>query len=178
MARFTRHPGASWAGILTAVSLLVPYPAAAQSAPKTAPPPGAKVQANAKTPEELDRIRDAVHRDAALKIDDGVVRFYLQINAPNLTIADLMRSGDLKHGPVANAPVTHSEFLAMVTPREVYAGGIRANEVAQVAITGLIGQMLAKKAFQSVTDLWRARQIREMGERIDQELAALRGGGK
>jgi hypothetical protein len=34
--------------------------------------------------------------------------------------------------------------------------------------------MLVKRAFESITDSWRARQIRELNERIDRELAAIR----
>jgi hypothetical protein len=174
-----RAPGARrWAtGIGLAVCLTAtPALAAAQSAPRVAPPPNAKVQAATTSPVDLGRIRDAVNRDPAIKVDDGLVRFYLQINAPRLTIADLMKDEDLKHAPVAGAPITHSEFLAMVTPKEVYGGGgIRPTELAQMAITGIIGQILAKKAFESITDTWRARQLREINERIDLELAALRG---
>ncbi|HUF48739.1 MAG TPA: hypothetical protein VMM93_13060 [Vicinamibacterales bacterium] len=155
---------------------IVPLPAAAQST--TGPPPNAKVAAG-RSAVDLDRIREAVSRDPAIKVDDGLVRFYLQINAPRVTIADLMKDEDLKHAPVAGAPITHREFLAMVTPKEVYGGGgIRPTELAQMAITGIIGQMLAKKAFESITDTWRARQIREINERIDLELASLRGRDK
>lgn len=163
-------------GIGLALCLAVsPSVAAAQSAPRVAPPPDAKAQAATKSPEELDRIREAVGREPALKVDDGVVRFYLQINAPRVTIADLLKDEDLKYAPVRGAPITHSEFLTMVTPKEVYGGGgIRPTELAQMAITGLIGQILAKKAFESITDTWRARQLRDINDRIDAELAALK----
>ena len=70
--------------------------------------------------------------------------------------------------------VRDGEMFGLIGPDG--AGGIRPTEMAQIAITSIVGQMLAKKAFQSITDMWRARQIREMGERIDAELAALKGG--
>ena len=69
------------------------------------------------------------------------------------------------------------ESLEQTFHSYIHLSGLHLScEMAQIAITSIVGQMLAKKAFQSITDMWRARQIREMGERIDAELAALKGG--
>jgi len=179
-------------GCLTAIGVLavvcvagLPAPASAaapwdstQSSAQSGPPPDAKVPLP-QTAVDLDRIREGINREPGFKFDESQVRFYLQILAPKPNFSDYVKDGDLQHGPVAGAQMTHREFLDMVTPKELYSSaGIRPTEVLQMAITGLVGQMLVKKAFESVTDAWRARQIREINERIDLELAALRGKGK
>jgi hypothetical protein len=162
---------------LTAAALCVgslARPAAAEPSPQT-PPPDARVQTPRTSPQELDRIRQAVNRDPVFKLDESQVRFYLQVLAPKPDFSDFVRGQDLQQGVVAGAPMTHREFLDMVTPKELYSeAGIRPTEVLQMAITGLVGQMLVKRAFESITDSWRARQIRELNERIDRELAAIR----
>jgi hypothetical protein len=159
----------------TAVALMPPP----QSAGQAAPPAGTAVQDPPSRPADLDRIRTAVSRDPAFKFDESQIRFYLQVMAPTPTFADFVKGQDLTSGPVADAPITHQDFLDMVTPKELYsAAGIRPTEALQFAITGLVGQMLVKRAFDSITDSWRARQIRELNQRIDSELAALRGRDK
>lgn len=173
-------------GVLLAVCLIgLPAPSSAaapsgpaQSSAQSGPPPDAKIPLP-QTAADLDRIREAVGREPSFKFDDSQVRFYLQILAPKPNFSDYVKDADLLHGPVAGAQMTHREFLDMVTPKELYSSaGIRPNEALQMAITGLVGQMLVRKAFESVTDAWRARQIKEINERIDLELAALRGKGK
>jgi hypothetical protein len=147
--------------------------AAVQASAQAAPPATATVQQSA--PVDLNRIRDAVARDPAFKFDESQIRFYLQVLAPEPTFSDFVKGQDLTSGVVADAPITHQDFLDMVTPKELYsAAGIRPTEALQFAITGLVGQMLVKRAFESITDTWRARQLRELNERIDLELAALR----
>jgi len=156
------------------VALCLPLaarPAAAQAT--------ATVQPSQVTPPDLDRIRDAVARDPAFKFDESQIRFYLQVLAPAPTFSDFVKNRDLMSGVVADAPMSHREFLDMVTPKELYsAAGIRPVEALQFAVTGLVGQIMLQRAFESATDAWRARQIRELNERIDAELAALRARGR
>ena len=138
------------------------------------PPPTIRLTPQS-TQSELDRIRQAVSREPAFTFDESQVRFYLQVLAPKPTFADFVKDQDLMYGPVPNSQMTHREFLDMVTPKELYSqAGIRPTEALQMAATGVALQWLITKAFESATDNWRARQIRELNERIDQELAALR----
>ncbi len=174
--RTERLPFAALAAL--AVCLVAP-PGAAGSpgqAGQAVPPATARVRA----PEaDLSRIREAVTRDPAFKFDESQIRFYLQVMAPAPTFADFVKDQDLSSGAVAGTPMSHREFLEMVTPKELYsAAGIRPTDALQFAITGLVGQILVKKAFDSITDSWRARQIRELNERIDSELAAIRNRNK
>jgi hypothetical protein len=171
---------ATWTVTIATGALLVCVPAAAGARqagnpPKT--PPQEQAQAR-KSAEELERIREAVRSTPAIRIREGQVQFYLQVVAPRMTFEDYAKNRDLTSGPVPRAGMTHGEFLSMVTPRELYGGGgIRPGEALQMAVTGLVGQMLVKKAFKSATDYWRARELREINERIDAELASLRGRG-
>jgi len=156
--------------VVVGVCLTWAWPATAQTGNPPATP-----QTSQLSPPDLDRIRDAVTRGPAFKFDENQIRFYLQVVAPKPTFADFVKDQDLMSGPVADAPMTHREFLDMVTPKELYsAAGIRPVEALQFAVTGLVGQIMLKRAFESATDAWRARQIRELNERIDAELAALR----
>ena len=85
---------------------------------------------------------------------------------------------DLKNGPVARAPMRHSEYLNMVTPQELYgSGGITALELLQGAVVNALGHWLVRKAMNDLGKAENEREVQEIRERIDRELAALRGGG-
>ena len=77
--------------------------------------------------------------------------------------------------------MTHQEFMAMVTPKELYSsGGIRASELLQWSAVNVLGFGLLKKAFNGIRDAKSETEIREIREQIDRELEALRlakGGG-
>lgn len=169
-----------WMVAIASGALLVSLPSAAAARQAGNPPkPPPKEQAAAKkSPDDLERIREAVQSEPAIRIREGQVQFYVRIVAPQITFEDYARNRDLKNAPVPGTGMTHADFLSMVTPKEVYgSGGIRAGEALQMAVTGMLGQMLVKKAFNSVTDYWRARELREINERIDAELAAIRDKG-
>lgn len=172
--RYTRI--AIVAGLLVCLTA-APRPVSASPDPQVqgAPPPTIRLITSQSTADELERIRRALGREPAFTIDESQIRFYLQVLAPKPTFADFVKDKDLMGGVVPDSQMTHREFLDMVTPKELYsAAGIRPTEALQMAVTGLIGQILVQKAFESATDNWRARQIQELNERIDQELAAIR----
>jgi hypothetical protein len=146
------------------------------SNPAPATPPATDPQA---PPQDLSRIRQALSTEPILKLDDERLRFYLQIIAKQPKFADFVKGYDLMNGPTRRGnPMTHQEFLNMVTPREmISSAGIKPIEMLQFAITNWLGQALIKKA---LTDLGNARSEREINEiraRIDRELAALTGKG-
>ena len=125
------------AAVAVGLSLLVsPQPAAAGEQGQTST--GA-AQSSQTAQADLDRIRAAVNRDPAFKFDESQVRFYLQVLAPAPTFSDFVKGQDLTSGVVADAPMTHREFLDMVTPKELYsAAGIRPTETLQ-GCCGLAG---------------------------------------
>jgi hypothetical protein len=132
------------------------------------------------TPEMLERIRKAIENPAVLTRDDRL-RFYAQVVAPqpmfHARIERIIEEAR-KPGPVAGSVMSHSEFVSMVTPRELYSSaGISATELLQGALVNWAMHQGIKKIQE-----WRAAQeaeeIRAIRARIERELAALRGGGR
>ena len=161
---------------LTAVlggSVASPALAQTQDPPVSTTPP---VQAPER-PIDLDRIRDGVTRPPQLVIDDGRLKIYVEVIAKWPRFSDLVKGYDLRNGPTARGnPMTHGEFLAMVTPREMYgSGGIRATEMLQMALVNWAGKALIKKGLEAIGNARSDREIAEIRARIDRELAALRG---
>jgi len=144
------------------------------AAPQPAQPPSA-----AQAVSELERVKAQLNRAPGLKLDDQQLRFYVEVVAKQPSIADLIGSYDLINGPTRRgAPMTHQEFLNMVTPKELYgSGGIKAHELLQFAVTNWLGQQIIKRALEDLRNARTEREVQEIRTRIDRELAALRGGG-
>ena len=171
-----------------ATGFAIPAAAAAQDQP---PPPSAsqpqsQAQSSssqpasaAQTAAELERVKALLNRAPVLKLDDQQLRFYVEVVAKQPSIADMIGSYDLMNGPTKRgAPMTHQEFLNMVTPQELYgSGGIKAHELLQFAVTNWLGQQILKRAIEDLKNARTEREVQEIRARIDRELAALRGGG-
>ncbi len=157
--------------------------AGAQATTAPPPPPPAQEQTPPpRPPEELDRIKAALSRPNTIILTEPQVKFYVEIRAKFPTVEDMFRGVDLVYGPTrGGAPMTHAEYLSMVTPREMVAtsGGIKPAEMLQFAVTNWVGQMLVRKALEEIRNARDEREIQQIRERIDRELAALtgRGGG-
>ncbi|ODS58633.1 MAG: hypothetical protein ABS36_03640 [Acidobacteria bacterium SCN 69-37] len=168
----------SWilGGLLTFL-LGVAAPVAAQ---ETAPAPATDSDQPAVTvpvtPGDMARIRKALDADPAVRIDDDQLRFYMQILVKRPTFAEFIKGYDFKNGPTRRGnPMTHNEFLAMVTPKELQSSvGITARETLEFALTNWLGQTLVKRAFEEIQQAKSEREIQEIRDRIDRELAALK----
>ena len=180
-------------GMLVGVAALVlAAPLSAQTpAPSTPPPASASAPAPSSSdqagqpaaapvvpPGELSRIKRALSRTPAIVLDDEGFRFYVEIVAKQPTFAEYSKGYDFLNGPTKRGnPMTHQEFLKMVTPRDFYSSaGIKPTEMLQMAVTNWLGQTLIK---QAIEEMLRARTERERDEiraRIDRELAALMAG--
>lgn len=166
-------------------------PALAQAPPSDAVPPPATTPgpsdlqpaaqdstvAVPMTASDLNRIRRALDMDPALRIDDSQLRFYMQILARQPTFAEFAKGYDFRYGPTRGGnPMTHSEFLAMVTPRELHSQiGIDARETLEFALTNWLGQTLVKRAFADLQKARTEREIQDIRDRIERELALLKG---
>jgi len=160
--------------LLAVLAAGAPAAASQTQTPPPAPPPVPRAQ----TPQELERIREALKRPNTIIMNDNQVRFYLEIRAKYPTVEEMFRGVDLLSGPRAGGPAfTHAEYLGMVTPRDMVAssGGIKPMEMLQFAVTNWLGQMLVRKALQEVHDAKNAGEIEKIRARIDKELAALTG---
>ena len=136
MTSLTEHAKARIAAAVAAGFLLVrgvsaqPQGVAAPATPQAeTQPSGVTVPI---TEADLSRIRKALDSSPSLRIDDNQLRFYVQILARERSFADYVKGYDLRNGPTKGGnPMTHQEFLNMVTPREFYSsGGITAWETA------------------------------------------------
>jgi hypothetical protein len=173
MTRILARIGAS-AAIATA--LLSAAPAEAQGAPDAGAPPVTM------TDTQLEQIRRALGQPSALRLDDRQLRFYLEVvgrQPHKFSSAEFFKGYDLINGATARGnPMSHKEFLDMVNPKELHStAGITPAEMLQFALTNWLGQSLLKKALDDVRNAKTEKEVQEIRERIDRELAALRGAG-
>lgn len=160
-------------------------PALAQTPTADTPPPVTVAPAETEGPavpvpmteSDLNRIRRALDMDPALRIDDNQLRFYMEILTRQPTFAEFAKGYDFRYGPTRGGnPMTHDEFLAMVTPRELNSQiGINARETLEFALTNWLGQTLVKRAFADLQKARTEREIQEIRDRIERELALLKG---
>lgn len=162
-------------------------PAQTQPPPQTPPPatttnpnpPGTPVEgALPATPAQLEKIKKAIAAPSVLSRSDERLRFYMEIIGKQPTFEKfLFPDDDLINGPVSGAPMTHSEFLGMVTPRHMYgSAGITATDLLQFGVVNWATQSAIKK-LKEMREARSFQQVQEIRARIDKELAALRGGG-
>jgi hypothetical protein len=163
------------AALTAVIGVSVASPAFAQT--QDPPVPTTPVVQAPDRPIDLDRIREGVTKPPQLIIDDGKLKIYVEVIAKWPRFSDLVKGYDLRNGPTARGnPMTHAEFLQMVTPREMYgSGGIRATEMLQMALVNWAGKALIKKGLEAIGNARNEREIAEIRARIDRELAALRG---
>jgi len=162
------------ASAAVAVIVSLASPAFAQT---TDPPPSTQVIQAPERPPNLDRIREAVNRPPEIKIDNGQLRIYVEVIAKWPRFDDLVKGYDLMNGPVARGnPMSHAEFLNMVTPRELHSsGGIKPTEILTMALVNWAGKAVITKGLEAISNAKSQREIDEIRARIDRELAALRG---
>ena len=135
--------------------------AAAQSSPQKPAAAQEKPQATPKVnpedlPVSLDRIQKALANTPKLTFDEQQKPvFRLQVFGEKPTIDDIL-GPDWAVGPTKYATMTHQEFLAMVTPRDLQGyGGLTNAEGATIAATSFALQWTLQKAikkFQETTD--------------------------
>jgi hypothetical protein len=169
-----------WRATTVLVALTVafmPWAARAQGQSDATPAPLPEVTVPI-TNSDLARIRQALESGPAIKIDDSQLRYYVQVLAKQRTFAEYVKGYDLRNGPTKGGnPMTHQEFLQMVTPREFYSsGGITAIEQLQFALTNWLGQTLVRRAIEELQTAKSEKEIDEIRDRIERELSALRRG--
>jgi len=151
-------------------------------APVTTPAPAQQADAtfvNPLAPLNLDRIKTAVSQAPAVKLDGVNLRYYVTVVAKQPKFSDFIGDFDLKHGPVPGAGMTYSEFMGMVTPRQLNAssGGFNATELLTAGLVNLAGQAIIKRGLKALHDARTQAQVDAIRARIDRELAALLGKG-
>jgi hypothetical protein len=72
--------------------------------------------------------------------------------------------------------MTHSDFLSMVTPKDLYgSGGIRPLETLQWGLVNHVGWWAIRKLYKELNETVDERRKQAIRDQIDRELAALRG---
>lgn len=169
-----RHPTIGIA-ILVAGLLTVPARSAHGQVPVVVGPAGE----GAASQDQLDLVRRSLNGAKGLKLDDRQLRFYLEIVAKLPTFAEYSRGYNFMGPAKGGNPMTHAEFLKMVTPKEMYSqAGITATDQLQFALTNWLGQSLIKRALDQLKDARTDREALEIRERIERELTALTGAAK
>jgi len=161
---------------IAAVAVIVSL-ASSASAQTADPPPTLPAIQAPERPPNLDRIREAVSKPPEIKISDGQLRIYVEVIAKWPRFDQLVKGYDLMNGPVARGnPMSHAEFLNMVTPRELHSsGGIKPTEILTMALVNWAGKAVITKGLEAISNAKSQREIDEIRARIDRELAALRG---
>jgi len=134
------------------------------------------------TESQMAQIRRALGQPTVLRLDERQLRFYLEVvgrQPHKFSAAEFFKGYDLRNGPTPRGnPMSHQEFLDMVNPKELHStAGITPAEMLQFAMTNWLGQSLLKKALNDVRNARTEKEVQEIRERIDRELAALRGAG-
>lgn len=186
----SHHPlRRSAAILLTALMCASPLRTSQAQGQGTPPPTGGSTTQSGSKPQtteptvqlpqsQLDQIKRALLTDTRLQLRGDPLRFYVTTEARLPSVQEMLGTYDLKNGPVARAPMRHSQYLNMVTPQELYgSGGITGLELLQGAIVNALGHWLVRKAMNDLGKAENEREVQEIRERIDRELAALRGGG-
>ena len=151
-------------------------PPAQRPLPSPTRPPDPTLIVQSITPQHLDRIREAVGRDAALRIENGQLRIYVEVIGNWPTFADHVKGYSLLYGPTGYGnPMSHAEFVNMSTPRDLYSSsGITATEVATMAAVGVVGQWAIAKALNKIATSRKEKQLRDIRSQIDADLAAIK----
>jgi hypothetical protein len=142
-----------------------PHEASAASAAAPQPPDEAASQpaANgnepaADLPVSLSRIRQALSRPPAIRLQGERLVFRVEVLGRKPTIEDILGPDYLK-GPVPNAGMSHQEFLNMVTPKDVQGyAAFNNREAFTVAATSFALQWALQKAIRKFET---AKQERE-----------------
>src|SRR6188768_1136656 len=137
--------------------LPVPTPTAT---PTPTPTPQAQPLALAPSktisPEILDRIREALGRESSFRIEDGQLRFFVEVVGHWPSFAEYTKGYDLVNGPTGYAnPMSHAEIVTM-------------------AAVNVVGQWALRKAITKWATSRKDKEMREIQEMIDAELAALK----
>jgi hypothetical protein len=120
--------------------------AALPSEPATAETSSASPDADGDLPVSIERIQRALSRQPAIKLKGDRSVFRVEVLGKRLTIEEILGPDYLK-GPVPRSPMTHQEFLNMVTPKDYQGYAAFSNrEGAAVAASSFALKWALQKA--------------------------------
>jgi hypothetical protein len=125
-------------------------------------------------PININRIRRAVSRQPAIRPESTRPVFRVQVFSRKPTIDDIL-GPDWRKGPTPAGPMTHQEFLDLVTPTDVKGYAAFDNKQALVvAATSFALQWAVTRAMDKLKDAVTERQKNEARKEVDEALAALK----
>ena len=145
------------------------------SAPSVAAeaPPPQPVDADA-LPVSLSRIQRRLSRPPAIQPDASRSVFRVEVFGRKPSLDEILGPGWTK-GPAPYGGMTHSEFLNLVTPKDVQGYAAFDNRQGMiVAATSIALQWAVKQAVQKLQDAKTSRQKEAAQKEVDDALAALR----
>jgi hypothetical protein len=97
--------------------------AAASGAPRADP---SSTRPAAGPSQDVDRVRAALLRKPTMNLDANRLRFYVEIATKRPTFSEFAKDYDFVNGAAKGGdPMTHQEFLDLVTPKELrHTGGL------------------------------------------------------
>jgi hypothetical protein len=121
-------------------------------------------------PVSLERIRRGLDRTPAITIAEDIPRFYVEVERELPRLEHFFPGSELSVGPAPYGGMTHSEFLAMVTPQDLFSSaGITAFDTLTVGVTSKLIEWLFKQWREASTE----QEIRQIRARIQRELEDL-----
>jgi hypothetical protein len=133
-------------------------PAAAATTAEPATADTSSTDADGELPVSMDRIQRALSRQPAIRLKGDQSVFRVEVLGKRMTIEEILGPDYLK-GPVPRAPMTHQEFLNMVTPKDYQGYAAFSNrEGAMVAASSFALKWALQKAIHKYQT---ARENRE-----------------
>ena len=158
-----------------------PATPASQSPPASQDPPSSAAPGQGPPdpglPVSLDRIRKGLTSESKLKLElpvrDDIPRYYMEVTAtPDFNA--FLEGFDLNVGRVPGAGMTHQEFMQMVTPKDLYSqAGFGGLEILTANLGFAAIMYLATKAFNAMRQAKDERELQQIREQIQRELAEL-----
>lgn len=166
------------AGLLAAPPQQGAPPPAGAATPGTAPEAGQSAPradgVNAdELPVSLARIHRALSHPPALKLNGNRTVFRVEVLGKKPTIVDILGPDYLK-GPAPAGGMTHQEFLAMVTPKDVQGYAAFSNKEAfTVAATSIALQWALQKALHKLETAKAEREREAARQEVQDALSEL-----
>ena len=148
-------------------------PTAAQKPPQESKKPEPAIKTE-DLPVDLDRIQRALANTPRLRFDekDRPV-FRVEVFGAKPTIDDIL-GPDWATGPVKYGSMTHQEFVAFVTPRDMQGyGGLTNTEGATIAATSFALQWTLQKAIRKYRETQDSREREAARKEVLEALNAL-----
>jgi len=168
-------------GCLVLASVVIPVQTPAGQTPTVMSAPaagsGQKTSASAAEafdlPVSIERIQRALARPPAIRLRSDRPVFRIEVLGRKPTIADFLGPDYLK-GPAPYGGMTHSEFLNMVTPKDVQGYAAFSNrEAFTVAATSFALQWALQKAILKFENAKKERERETARAEVQDALAAL-----